>query len=170
MREGEPLFDLVAYGRGGPGQPGGRLTPATRRLEQIRRTVQRTPEAVVKVLPRGSNDLKAVGKHLDYVGRNGELELETDDGESLSGRSGKSLLNDWDIDIDNVRRQATLTATNGRKPPKLVHKLTFSMPPGMPPDKVLGAVQILRAKSFGASIDMHSPYIPMKLIHTLTLF
>lgn len=40
----------------------------------------------MKVLPRASNDLKAVGKHLDYIGRNGELELEADDGERLSGR------------------------------------------------------------------------------------
>ena len=69
---------------------------------------------VVKVLPRASNDLKAVGKHLDYIGRNGELELETDDGERLSGRIGKDLLDDWDLDIDDVRRQATLAATKGR--------------------------------------------------------
>jgi hypothetical protein len=46
---------------------GRHFTPA--QVEQIRRTVQRAPEAVVKVLPRDSNDLKAVGKHLDYIGR-----------------------------------------------------------------------------------------------------
>src|ERR1700734_1939253 len=49
--------------------------------------------------------LKAVGKHLDYIGRKGELELETDDGERLGGRIGKDLLDDWDLDIDDVRRQ-----------------------------------------------------------------
>ena len=124
----------------------GRLTPA--QVEQIRRTVRRTPEVVVKVLPRASNDLKAVGKHLDYIGRNGELELETDDGERLSGRIGRDLLDDWDLDIDDVRRQATLAATNGRKPPKLVHKLMFSMPPGTPPDKVLGAVRNFAREEF----------------------
>ena len=146
IREGEPLLDIVSYGRGGPRETGGRLTPA--QVEQIRRTVQRTPEAVVKVLPRASNDLKAVGKHLDYIGRNGELELETDDGERLSGRIGKDLLDDWDLDIDDVRRQATLAATKGRKPPKLVHKLMFSMPPGTPPDKVLGAVRNFAREEF----------------------
>ena len=66
-----------------------RLTSA--QVEQIRRTVRRTPEVVVKVLPRASNDLKAVGKHMDYIGRKGELELETDDGERLSGRIGRDL-------------------------------------------------------------------------------
>ena len=89
-----------------------------------------------------------MGKHLDYIGRKGELELETDDGERLGGRIGKDLLDDWDLDIDDVRRQATLAATKGRKPPKLVHKLMFSMPPGTPPDKVLGAVRNFAREEF----------------------
>jgi hypothetical protein len=146
IREGEPLLDIVSYGRGGPSESGGRLTPA--QVEQIRRTVRRTPEAVVKVLPRASNDLKAVGKHLDYIGRNGKLELEADDGERLSGPIGKTLLDDWDLDIDDMRRQASLTVTKGGRPPKLVHKLMFSMPPGTPPEKVLGAVRNFAREEF----------------------
>src|ERR1700679_1317084 len=142
----EPLFDLVSYGRGGPREAGRHFTPA--QIEQIRRTAQRAPEAVVKVLPRGSNDLKAVGKHLDYIGRNGKLELETDDGERVSGRAGRTLLDDWDLDIDDLRHQPTLAATKGRKPPKLVHKLMFSMPLGTPPDKVLGAVRNFAREEF----------------------
>jgi hypothetical protein len=142
----EPLFDLVSHSRGGPRETGRHFTPA--QIEQIRRTVQRAPEAVVKVLSRASNDLKAVGKHLDYIGRNGKLELETEDGERLSSRSGKALLDEWDLDIDDVRRQATLAATKGRKPPKLVHKLMFSMPPGTPPHKVLGAVRNFAREQF----------------------
>src|ERR1700727_494871 len=132
IREGEPLLDIASYGRAGPSESVGNLSPA--QLEQIRRTVRRTPEVVVKVLPRASNDLKAVGKHLDYIGRKGTLELETDDGERLGGRIEQDLLNDWDLDIDDVRRQTTLSATTNRKPPKLVHKLMFSMPPRTPPD------------------------------------
>ena len=146
IREGEPLLDVASYGRGGPRKTDGRLTPA--QLEQIQRTVRRTPEAVVKVLPRASNDVKAVGKHMDYIGRNGELELETDDGERLSGGVGRDRLNDWDLDLDDVRRQATLAATKGRHPPKIIHKLMFSMPPGTPPDKVLGAVRNFAREEF----------------------
>jgi len=146
IRAGEPLLDVVSYGRGRPREADGRLTPG--QLEHIRRTVRRTPEVVVKVLPRASNDLKAVGKHLDYIGRKGEVELESDDGESLSGQMGKALLDDWDLDIDDVRRQTTLAATNGRKEPKLVHKLTFSMPPGTPPENVLGAVRNFAREEF----------------------
>lgn len=146
IREGEPLLDIASYGRGGPSETAGRLTPA--HLEQIHRTVRRTPEVMVKVLPRASNDLKAVGKHIDYIGRKGELEVETDDGEQLGGRIGKDLLDDWDLDIDDVRRQSTLAATKGSKPPKLVHKLMFSMPPGTPSDKVLGAVRNFAREEF----------------------
>jgi hypothetical protein len=146
IREGEPLLDIASYGRGGSRETEGRLTPG--QLEQIQRAVRRTPEVVVKVLPRASNDIKAVGKHLDYIGRKGELELETDDGERLGGRVGTDLLDDWDLDLDDVRRQATLAATKGRKPPKLVHKLMFSMPPGTPPDKVLGAVRNFAREEF----------------------
>lgn len=147
IREGEPSLDIASFGRSGPSETGGRLTPA--QLEHVRRTVRRTPEVVVKVLPRASNDPKAVGKHLDYIGRKGELELKTDDGERWSGRIGKDLLDDWDLDIDDVRRQATLAATKGRKAPKLVHKLMFSMPPGTRPDKVLAVRNFAREEFWG---------------------
>ena len=158
IREGEALLDIASYGRGGPLETG-RMTPA--QLEQIRRTVQRTPEAVVKVLPRASNDLKAVGKHLDYIGRNGELELETDDGDRLSGRIGKDLLDDWDLDLDDVRRQGTL-AVKDKEPPRLVHKLMFSMPPGTPPDKVLGRCETSHERNFGVNTGTLSSCTPTK--------
>ena len=141
----EPLLNIASYARGGP-SAANRLTPE--QVEQIRRTVQRAPEAVVKVLPRSSNDLKAVGKHLDYIGRQGHLALESDDAQQVHGRIGKELLEDWDLDIDDVRRQGSLSAANGRKPPKLVHKLMFSMPPGTPPQKVLSAVRNLAREEF----------------------
>ena len=103
---------------------------------------------MVKVLGRNSNDLKAAARHFDYIGRKGELEIETDDGERLQGRVGQSLIEDWDLDIDDARRQGDLKATDGRKPPKLVHKLMFSMPPGTPPDKVLAAVRNFAREEF----------------------
>ena len=142
----EPLLDIASYARGGPREASARLTPA--QVEHIRRTVRRVPEAVVKVLPRDSNDVKAAGRHLDYIGRYGELELEGDDGERLQGRIGKALLEDWDLDIDELRRQATLASGNGRKPPKLIHKLMFSMPPGTSPEKVREAVRNLAREEF----------------------
>ena len=53
------------------------FSPATSIQEQIRRTVQRAPEAVVKVLLEGrQRSSKAVGRHMDYIGRYGKLDLE----------------------------------------------------------------------------------------------
>ena len=141
----EPLLNIASYARGGP-RAADRLTPS--QIEQIRLTVNRAPEAVVKVLPRSSNDLKAVGKHIDYIGRRGNLELEGDDGERLQGRVADALLEDWDLDVDDVRRQGSLAAASKRTPPKLVHKLMFSMPPGTPPQKVLSAVRNFAREEF----------------------
>ena len=146
IREGEPLLDIVSFGSAALHENGGRLTPE--QLEHLRRTVQRVPEVMVKVLPRASNDLKAAGKHLDYISRHGKLALETDDGEPLAGRNGNALLEAWDLDLDDVRRQAVLAAVSGRKPPKLIHKLMFSMPAGTSPGKVLTAVRNFAREQF----------------------
>lgn len=146
IRVGEPLLDLVSHGRGGPRENGGRLTPE--QVDHIRRTVQRVPEVMVKVLPRASNDLNAAGKHLDYISRYGKLPLETEDGERIESQRGMAILEEWDLDIDDVRRQPELAGTKGRKPPKLVHKLMFSMPAGTAPDKVLAAVRNFAREEF----------------------
>jgi hypothetical protein len=92
--------------------------------------------------------LKAARKHIEYIGRYGALELEGDGGERLQGRVGKALLEEWDLDVDAERPQATLSGTNGRRTPKLVHKLMFSMPPGTPPAKVLAAVRNFAREQF----------------------
>lgn len=141
----QPLLNIVSYGKGGP-RAGTRLAPAE--VEHIRRTVQRVPEVMVKVLSRASNDLEAAGKHIDYLSRRGELALETDDATRLDHPSGEALLADWDLDVDDVRRQSTLSVANGREPAKLIHKLMFSMPPGTPPEKVLKAVRNLAREEF----------------------
>jgi hypothetical protein len=135
----DPLFDLLSYARLGPGR---RDYPTPAQWRQIARTAGRTPEVMVKVLPRGAVDLGAVRRHLDYIGRKGELDLETDDGQSLHGTHvGKELVEDWDLELDAQRSRADLVSRPGRQTPRLVHKLMFSMPAGTPPDKVLKAVE-----------------------------
>ena len=90
-------------------------------------------------------------RHLDYLRLrdDGELELETDDGQRLSGEGvSKELLKDWDLDLEEHRRRSDLDARRSRSP-KLVHKLMFSMPAGTPPDKVLTAVKNFAREEFG---------------------
>jgi hypothetical protein len=141
----EPLLNIASYARGGS-RADGNLTPW--QIDQIRRTVRRDPEALLKVLPKGSSDLNAIDKHLDYISRRGKLELEGDNGENFSIRAGKELLEDWDLDIDDLRRQSDLTAGQGRVPEKIAHKMVFSMPPGTPPQKVLLAVRNFAREEF----------------------
>ena len=134
----EQAFNLFSYARRGPGHRV-RLSPAE--IAQVARTVGRSPEVMVKVLSRGATDLAAVRKHVEYIDRNGQLDLETDDGQKVRSRdTAEDILTDWDLEIDEHRPTAGLGPTSC-KSPRLIHKLVFSMPPGTPPDKVLGAAR-----------------------------
>jgi hypothetical protein len=143
---GRPLLDIASYARRGPARRD-RLSQSE--IELISRTVSRTAEVMVKVLSRGGQDLKAVGRHFAYLNRDGEVEIETDDGQRLSGKGvEKELLEDWDLDLEEHRRKAALESRPSRPPPKLVHKLLFSMPAGTPPNKVLAAVKNFAREEF----------------------
>lgn len=144
--EGRPLLDVASYGRRGPGH-GDRFSPEE--LALIGRTVRRTPEVMVKVLPRDGNNLRSVVRHLNYIGRGGELELEAENGDRVQGSdAGERLVEDWDLDLDQDRRDAPLTA-GAQRAPKLVHKIVLSMPPGTPASGVLQASRNFAREEFG---------------------
>jgi len=106
------------------------------------------PEVIVKVLSKDSNNLRSVARHLNYIGRHGGLELETDDGERVQARSaGQRLVEEWDFDLDQDRRDSRLAAGMGRAP-KLVHKIMLSMPPGTPAKGVLEAARNFAREEF----------------------
>ena len=144
---GRPLLNIASYARRGPGRRAA-LTPA--QLSQIHRTVNRAPEVMVKVTGGGRGGSRGVRDHLSYIDRKGELEIETDDEQRLRGKGTElDLLEDWDLDLDEYRERQDLFASNARKPPKLIHKLVFSMPAHTPPDKVLLAVKDFAREEFG---------------------
>jgi hypothetical protein len=142
LRGQEPLLDIVSYGRGGPRS----MTSAQR--DQVARTTGRVPEVMVKV-SGGARTLAGVERHMDYVGRKGELGMESDTGERLKSRGFEAdLIRDWNLDLEAHQRQSQRSIRAGRKPPKLVHNVIFSMPPGTSPDKVLRAVRKLAVEKF----------------------
>jgi relaxase-like protein len=144
---GRGWLDIESYGRQGPGRRD-RLPQA--QIEVIARTVHRTPEVMVKVLNRGGQNLGAVARHIDYLTRKGELEVENDDGQRLKGNGTEAvLLDDWDLVLDEERRTADLKPRGMRQAPKLVQRLMFSMPAGTPPQKVLTAVKNFAREEFG---------------------
>ena len=141
------LLDIGSYGRQGPDRRD-RLSPA--QIELIARTVRRTPEVMVKVLNRGGQNLGAVARHIDYLTRKGELDIETDDGQRLKGQGTEAvLLDDWDLVLDEERSTVDLKPRAVRNAPKLVQKFVFSMPAGTPPQKVLTAVKNFAREEFG---------------------
>ena len=142
----EPLFDIVSYGRGLPE----RERPLSiGEIKLITRTVGRTPEVMVKVVNKGSSSLAGVGGHVGYIGRQGAVELETDEGEVLQGPEvGKALLEDWNLDLIQQRGKINLTPNKPKQPPRLVYKLIFSMPAGTPPEKVQAAVRNFAREEF----------------------
>ncbi len=140
-----PLLDIASYARRGPGE--GRFSVGE--LQVIRSTVRRHPEVMVKVLTRGGGGLKGVAAHLGYVGREGDLALETDDGQEIRTKDEVAgLLEDWNLDVEQSSSGATVP--RGAARPKLAHKLVFSMPAGTPPKDVLGAVREFAREEFGA--------------------
>jgi hypothetical protein len=145
LRSGRPLLDLVSHGRGGPKSSN---SLSVEQIAAIDRTVRRVPEVMVKVLPKDGNTLRNVGRHLDYIGRYGRLELETDDGERVQGKhAGQQLLEDWDLDLDEHRKQVGMASVSGRAP-KLAHKIMLSMPLGTPAKGVLGAARNFAREQF----------------------
>jgi MobA/VirD2-like, nuclease domain len=165
LREGpEPLLNVASYGRCGPEH-----RPSKAEIVHISRTVRRVPEVVVKV-SGGARSLRGVAQHLDYIGREGRGEVQTDDGERLQGKGfEKELLEDWDLDLEAQRRRSERAIAAGRKPSKLVHNVVFSMPKGTPPDKVLRAVQAFAREKFALQhryamalhIDQGHPHVHM---------
>jgi hypothetical protein len=143
LRTERPCLDIASFGRRGPGT---KLTASE--VASIARTARRAPEVMIKV-SGGARTLQGVGAHFDYIGRKGLNEIETDMGERLMERGfEKDLMLHWDLDLDALRRHTDRTVAHGRKPPKLVHNLIFSMPKGTPSDKLAAAVRAFAVDRF----------------------
>jgi type IV secretion system T-DNA border endonuclease VirD2 len=99
---------------------------------KLARIVRAAPEVVVKVTGRqkGASHVKA---HLDYIGRRGEIEIETRDGELLSSKEDLAERAEEWSDTLQWRSRPTVSSVS----------MIFSMPEGTDPDKVLGAVRAL---------------------------
>ena len=99
---------------------------------KLARIVRKAPEVVVKVTgrQRGGSHVKA---HLEYIGRKGDVEIETRDGEILTAKEDTAeRAAEWS-DTLQWRSRPTVSSVS----------LIFSMPEGTDPEKVLGAVRAL---------------------------
>jgi len=141
---GTRWLDLGSYARYGPARRD-RLSSA--HIAFIARTVRGTPEVMIRMLNQSGRDLGSVAGHLKYLDRDGELAIETDDGEPLKGRGAPAaLIDDWDLQLDAKRPPtADHKPRQTAKLPKLVHKMVFSMPAVDAAHEGYGGRQGLRA-------------------------
>ena len=99
---------------------------------KLARIVRGAPEVVVKVAgrQRGGSHVKA---HLDYIGRKGDVEIETRDGEILTSKDDiAERAIEWSDTLE-WRSRPTVSSVS----------LIFSMPEGTDPDRLFGAVRAL---------------------------
>lgn len=141
--DGRPILDILSLGRLGPS---GHFTPA--QIEQIRRTVTRVPEVMVKVTGGGAK-VGAVAAHFAYISRKGEFTIETDEGGRIADRDAqKALLRDWHLELSAGQYRAPRDGRATSRKTKLVHNIVFSMPAPTPRDKVLAAARKFAREKF----------------------
>lgn len=144
LRSETPLLDVASYGRRGPDH-----RPALTQAEvaHAMRTVRGVPEVMIKV-SGGARTIRGVAAHLEYLET--RADLETDDGGVLAEKGlARELLEGWDLEVDEIRRHTSRAIAAGRRPPKLVHNLVFSMPKGTPPHRLQKAVRKFTVEKFG---------------------
>ncbi|MDB6100567.1 MAG: Relaxase/mobilization nuclease family protein [Gammaproteobacteria bacterium] len=142
---GRPAFEIISYGRGGLAAPG-RFSPAV--LRQIARTVRYVPEVMVKVTGGGTR-LGAVSAHVGYISREGELEIQTDDGERIADLDRqKALLKTWHLELTAGQYRRGRSNAVRSRPVKLVHNIVLSMPAPTPAEKVRAAAEKFAREKF----------------------
>ena len=108
------------------------------------------PEVLIRVVSAGSNTLHAIRQHIDYICKGERRRLENDDGEVMTGkRVAHRLIEQWDLDLEDLLWRQPYVMPERRTPPKLVHKLLFSMPAGTSPERLLAAVRGFAQEEFG---------------------
>ena len=158
------MLDILSLGRTAPPS---HFSPA--QIEQIRRTVNRTPEVMLKVTGGGTR-VGAVAAHLSYISRNGKLAIETDEGTRVASREAqKALLNDWHLELSAGQYRAPRDGRGTARRTKLVHNIVLSMPSPTPPEKVLAAARKFAREKFGTQhryvmalhTDQRHPHVHM---------
>lgn len=120
--------DRVGYGKvkgkkgrnlmgGSYSRPAPNQKPATK--SRLIRTINKAPEVMVKI-SGGGKDLGGIKAHLDYISRNGEIELEDEQGRANLGKDDVRLVRDeW---------RGGIPSENGKR--KEAFNIILSMPPG----------------------------------------
>jgi hypothetical protein len=114
---------------------------AIRAKQTLKSTVKKTPEVMVKVTG-GGRGMKAIRAHLDYISRNGQEPLETDQGDIVHGSEAlKDLREEWEVGSFGVVPEES----NRRH----AYNIILSMPPGTDRKGVHHAARDFATEQFG---------------------
>lgn len=127
----------VYFGKGRPSKP---LKPGSG-VANLTAAAKKHPEVMVKIPKRasgGSKGMRGVRNHLDYISRNGKIQIETQDGEKLNGKKAvHQMVNDW--------KKLGITEESKHKE---ALNVVLSMPAGTPPQAVLNAARKFAEEQF----------------------
>lgn len=110
---------------------------AAKARDQIGRTAKKTPEVMVKITNKkgAGRGMANIRNHIDYISRNGKLEIEDQNGELLLGRNElNNFKENWQISGGR-----TIPEEAGEHRDTL--NVIFSMAAGTPPERVKAAVR-----------------------------
>jgi type IV secretion system T-DNA border endonuclease VirD2 len=108
----------------------------------LARVVRGTPEVLVKVTGR-KKGAKHLAAHLDYIGRHGDIRIETRDGEQITIKDDAQRIADEWSDPLYWRQGTTVSAV----------AMVFSMPAGTDPETVKQAVRETAERMVGENHD-----------------
>ena len=138
LKYAERLLNQKAFGK----DAGHVVVPRADPRAVLTRVVRKAPEVLVKVTGRkkGADHL---GAHLAYIGRKGEIALETRDGELLTDKAEvQQLAEEWSDPL-YWRQRATVSAVS----------MVFSMPEGTDPETVKQSVRETAERMLGDNHD-----------------
>ena len=133
-------------GRKGKNIAGGRYSKAapTKRpagREKLAATVRKAPEVMVKI-SGGGKDMRSIKAHMDYISRNGEVELEDEQGRIHLGKEDvRDVRDDW--------RGGGIPYEDGKK--REAFNIVLSMPPGTDRKSVTDAAREFAKSEFGGN-------------------
>lgn len=131
QRASKPARESRRAGAGpGLSSSGGTKFSKTAKAANAASVAKKAPEVMVKITGN-SNGLSSVKHHLDYISRNGEVELTDESGNSIIGRQ----------EVNNLRanyKAAQIPETSNKR--EFLHVI-FSMPAGTPERELSKAVK-----------------------------
>ncbi len=108
--------------------------------KKLIKAVRKVPEVMVKISGGGKN-MSHIKEHMDYISRNGEIDLEDENGDIHKGK--KEL-----ADVKNAWAKGRIGIPEEGDRRKEAFNIIFSMPPGTDRDSVKEAVRAFAADEF----------------------